>query len=234
VRRAALLLLLTSLPAGAFAAPPTLEIPAEIRPAGQYARLLPRTDGESVAYVGLSQVEPIPSDVLKDPRLFLLDTRGLAPGRYKFAAVAAGKTGEQTRADFAVVVGDAPPPGPTPPGPTPPAPDDALARSVQSAYGAETDPLKAQYAKGLAALYRQASADAFLSKVSTWGALFDAMRQAAVSTGVSGKLPGVQGVIANELRAKLPTDRAAALDGDGRAKAAALFARAALALEAVK
>lgn len=114
-----LLTLLAALVAAA--APPALVVPDEVRPTGQYVRVSPKTDAVAVAYVGLDGVEPIPSDVLKDGRLFLLDARGLAPGRYRFAAVAASKEGEQARADFVVVI-PGPPVPPTPPGPTPPVP----------------------------------------------------------------------------------------------------------------
>lgn len=106
---------------GAFAEPPSIDIPAEVRPSGQYARLQPKTDAVSVIYVGLDSVDAVPSDILKDGRLFLLDTRGLPAGRYRFAAVGAGKTGEEVRADFTVVVGTPPLP-PVPPGPNPPVP----------------------------------------------------------------------------------------------------------------
>lgn len=101
------------------AAPPDLEVPAEIRPAGQYVQFVPKTTAKAVTYIGLSNVDPVPAVVLKDQRLFLLDTRGLPQGRYRFAAV--GTLGdEQARADFAVVIGDAlPVPPPTPPGPVP-------------------------------------------------------------------------------------------------------------------
>lgn len=127
MRHAVAIFLLTS--AVAWADPPALDIPAEVKPSGQYVTLSPKTDATAVTYVGLDGVDPIPSAVLKDGRMFLLDTRGMAAGRYRFAAVAASKTGEQARADFAVVVGTPPPvppgpgPGPTPPGPTPPQPD---------------------------------------------------------------------------------------------------------------
>jgi hypothetical protein len=120
VRRTLSLLLLVALAGPLWAA--SLKIPAEVKPAGQYARVLPETDCLSVVYIGLDAVDPIPSDVLKDGRLFLLDCRGLAAGRYRFAAVGADKDGATVRADFAVLVGDAPP-GPAPgpgPGPTPP------------------------------------------------------------------------------------------------------------------
>ncbi len=103
----------------AWADPPTLVIPPEVRPTGQYVDLDPKTDAVSVTYVGMSNVDPVPSRRLFDKRAFLLDTRGLAEGRYLFAAIGAGKTGEQTRTDFTVIIGT---PGPVPPGPNPPVP----------------------------------------------------------------------------------------------------------------
>lgn len=118
MRYATLLLLFAS---PAFAAPPLIDIPPEVRPAGDYVLHMPKTDATSVTYVGLSGVDAFPSGLLKDPRMFALQTRGLQPGRYRFAAVAA-KDGEQARTDFVVLVGDAPtPPGPGP-DPMPPAP----------------------------------------------------------------------------------------------------------------
>src|SRR5690242_2957694 len=100
------ILLLLALTAGA--APPLLLIPAEIRPNGQYVKFAPETTCKSVVYVGLDKVEPLPQDLLRDGRIFLLDTRGLAAGRYRFAAVGAAADGEQARADFVIVIGDAP------------------------------------------------------------------------------------------------------------------------------
>jgi hypothetical protein len=119
----ALLAFLVLAPA-AWADPPDLKIDAEVRPSGQYVRMVPKTDAVAITYVGLDSLDPIPSDLLRDSKLFLLDTRGLKEGKYRFVAVAAGKTGEQARADFAVIIGT---PGPTPgPGPDPgpgPGPD---------------------------------------------------------------------------------------------------------------
>ncbi len=112
----------------AWADPPTLVIEPEIRPAGTYVRMTPKTDAVSVTYIGLSGIDPFPSEELKDGRRFLLNVRGLPEGRYLFAAVGAGKNGEQTRTDFTVVIGVNPPPvppgpnPPVPPGPTPPGP----------------------------------------------------------------------------------------------------------------
>jgi hypothetical protein len=105
----------------ALAAPPALDIPAEVRPVQGYARVSPKTDAVSVTYVSLDGLYPFPADELKDPRRFVLPVGGVKAGRYRYVAVAASKDGEQATAEFAVVVGDAPP-GPTPPGPTPPDP----------------------------------------------------------------------------------------------------------------
>lgn len=101
---AILLFVATSLAAD----PPKLTVPAEVTPAGEYARFTPQTDCVSVTYIGLSGVDAFPSEELRDSRRFLLPTRGLAAGRYRFAAVGASKDGEQVRADFVVVVGSVP------------------------------------------------------------------------------------------------------------------------------
>jgi hypothetical protein len=149
--------------ASVLADPPALEVPAELRPAGQYAELAPKTDAASVVYVGLDGVDPIPARVLKDPTVFLLDTRGLAAGRYRFAAVAASRSGEQTRRDFVLVVGDAPGPGPGPaprppdPAPQPPPPIPGNGLRVLVVY--ESADL-ARYPPGqLAVLYAKAVRD---------------------------------------------------------------------------
>lgn len=113
---------LVVLAAGAWAEPPRLEIPGELKAAGEYVTLIPNTDAVSVVYVGLSNVQPFPSEFLKDPRAFVLPTRGLPAGRYKFMAVGASKTGEQATQPFVVVLGD-PPPEPVPPTPIPPTPN---------------------------------------------------------------------------------------------------------------
>lgn len=113
------------------AAPPALEIPAEVRPAGEYVRFSPKTDALGITYVGLSGLDPFPSEELKDNKRFLLHVRGIAEGRYKFAAVGSSADGEHTRVDFVVVIGapvDPNPIVPPIPGPTPkPAPVDPTA-----------------------------------------------------------------------------------------------------------
>jgi hypothetical protein len=110
---------LFALAATAAAAPPTLDIPAEVRPVNGYVRFAPKTDGVSVTYVALDGVYPFPSDELKDARRFILPAAGLKDGRYRFVAVAAGKGGEQSQAEFSVLVGKEPAPPPIPPTPDP-------------------------------------------------------------------------------------------------------------------
>ncbi len=111
--------------ATAAASPPTLGLPAEVRPANGYARLSPKTDAVSVVYVALDGVYPFPSEELRDPRRFVLPAAGLSVGRYRFVAVAASKTGEQTQGEFVVVVerGGTPVPDPKPKDPPPPPAD---------------------------------------------------------------------------------------------------------------
>lgn len=113
---------LTAVLAGAaLGAPPKFTPPAEVVPVGGYASIDVEDAGvASVTYVGLDGEDPLPALMLKDPRDFVLPTRGLAAGRYRYAAVASSRTGEQTRADFVVVVGTPPKPDPKP---DPPRPD---------------------------------------------------------------------------------------------------------------
>ncbi len=105
-----------------FAAPPSVDVPAEIKAGGDYVTVVPKTDAKAITYIGVSGVEPFPSAFLKDPKAFVLPVRGLAAGRYTFAGVAS-LNDEHTAFKFVVVVGDAPPVPPTPPvPPVPPNP----------------------------------------------------------------------------------------------------------------
>lgn len=114
-----LLFLLAACGSPAQAAPPKLVIPAEVKPVGGYVRFTPDTDAVSVIYVSLDGLDPFPSEELKDPRRFLLPTAGVKDAKYRFVAIAASATGEQTRADFVVPIGTgtAPPTKPTDPPP---------------------------------------------------------------------------------------------------------------------
>jgi hypothetical protein len=144
------------------AAPPALKVPAEVKAEGEYVVVVPETDAVSVLYVALSGAESFPAAMLKDGKSFVLPVRGLAAGRYKFAAVAAGKTGEQARADFTVIVGTppTPPPGPTPgpTPPTPPRPDDGATGLRKASRDAAAGTPAAERAKLSAAQRSHASA----------------------------------------------------------------------------
>lgn len=108
--RAALALTLAaclSLPS--FAEPPKLKMPADTKATSGYVTIKPETNCATVTYIGLSGVDPFPSEELRDPTKFLLPVSGLARDKvYTFAAVGAinneGKV-EQVTAVFTVTVG---------------------------------------------------------------------------------------------------------------------------------
>lgn len=120
--RALFLLLCTMLFSPMEALSQDLGIPVEVRPAGQYVSIQPKGEAKKISYVGLSGVDAVPSMLLRDSRMFLLDTRGLASGRYRFAAIGSSGDEDHVRQDFVVVVGDSPTPTPVPPVPVPPTP----------------------------------------------------------------------------------------------------------------
>lgn len=109
------------------AAPPSVDFPNEIKANSDYVTIRPKTDAKQITYVGLSNTDPFPSAFLKDARDFVLPTRGLANGKYRFAGVAS-LNDEHTEFRFTVVVGDGkdtpipPSPGPQPTPPVPPSP----------------------------------------------------------------------------------------------------------------
>lgn len=231
MRRAALLLLL--LPATLRAQ--SVKLPAEVKIApGRLAAVKVEWDGDDVRWdvpEGLDcfrEYDP-------DPRVVRLRMIGYTPGRYRLLAVA-GKGGKLSEfGACVVVVGDAPPPGPgpLPPGPGP-TPDDPLYGKLQAAYAADASATKADDARKLAALYRQGAEIAGRADVTTWGHLFTVMADAARTLGVSDKLGAVQSALAAELSAKLPTERAKALDAPGRELAAVQFRRVATLLDALR
>ncbi len=214
------LALLALLVPGAAAAPPAVDIPPEVRPAGQYVLFAPRTDAVSVEYVGLDGVEPLPAALLKDARTFVLDTRGLARGRYRFVAVAAGGTGEQARAAFAVVVGD---PGPTPP----PGPDDALLSALRVAYAAETSPTKQADVRLLAAALREAAALADDARFGTHRQLNDALAAVTHARVPLPKLRPLREVVRSEFVRQFGEAGDQPLTADLRGRAKALLLRVA-------
>lgn len=126
-----LLSLLLAMPS--LAAPPSLEIPAEIKPSADYAVFAPdaKTTVKTITYIGLSGVDPFPSDLLRDPRAFVLPVRGLAAGRYRFVAVGS-LNDEHAKKEFAVIVGapSDPLPDPKPQPPVDPLPPAGIAKHL--------------------------------------------------------------------------------------------------------
>lgn len=112
-------ILAVAVAAAAFAGPPALDIPAEVKaPAAGYLTLKPKSDAASIVYIAPG-LDPFPSELLTDKTVLVVPVRGLAAGSYPCYAVGASKTGEQAVVQFTVVVGT-PTPGPGPgPGPTP-------------------------------------------------------------------------------------------------------------------
>jgi hypothetical protein len=95
---------------GAFALPPKIDVPVEVKPVDGWVRVVPVTDAVSVVYVPLDGLSPFPSEELRDPRRLIVPVHNAKEGRYRFVAVASSKTGEQVRVDFVVLVGTNPKP----------------------------------------------------------------------------------------------------------------------------
>jgi hypothetical protein len=200
----------------ALAAPPSLDIPAEIKSDEQYIRFTPKSDAKSIVYIGLSGLAPFPNEECKDSLRFLLPTQGVKAGRYRFAAIAASGTGEQVRKDFTVVFGESPPAPVDPFDPLPvdpPAPDpidakDPLRIAIQTAYNLEVSKTKDEDRIKLAAYYREAAKMATDTTLDTWEKMFQAL--AAKSKEMAGDplkvLTGVRRSIQTYLRQDLPID----------------------------
>lgn len=214
--------------APAVAAPPTLKVPAEVRASEEYVRFTPETDARSVVYVGLSGVDPFPSEELKDARRFLLNTRGLPEGRYLFTAVAASDTGEQARANFVVVVG-------TPPKPPGPGPTSPLADAVQKAFEKETSATKADDVKKLAAVFRQAAEKVTAAPATFTAGEFATLVAKSRTDAIDDRLPGVREPLSAEfVKLNLPDQPNVVLTAEHRAAIKTLLTTFATILEGLK
>lgn len=217
--------LLTS---AAYADPPKLDIPAEVKPSQGYAIVEPKTDAVSVTYVALDGVYPFPAKLLADKRTFVLPTNGLKVGRYRYVAVAANKTGEQSFTEFVVPIGDTLP-DPKPKPDTDPV--DPLTAAVQSAYTADASATKVADKAALAAVYL-ATAEV-VSDTPTAGHLFTIIKGAS-DARVKDRLKPVRAVFGAELAKTLPTDAASALTAEQKGETVKLLKRFASVLAEVK
>jgi hypothetical protein len=209
------------------AAPPTLEIPAEVKPSNGYVTLRPKTDAKAVTYVALDAIFPFPSDLLADKRMFVLPVQGLTPGRYRFVAVGS-LNDEHASVEFTVVVGTGPvPPAPVPPAPvpptppTPPVPVDPLVSKLKDAIQATGWKDAIALAAGFAKMRD------LLKPGTTWGEFFTAGNDALAKSVEGRTLPAqIAAILVAETKAaNLPTDPSAMILTDGVRTALDLYSR---------
>lgn len=107
--------------ATASAAPPTLELPAEVKgDPGAFVQVPAKTTGKTVQWKSIDPgLNLFPVELLKDTKTAVVTAA--KPGRYRIIAVTAAGDELSPFAETVVVVGEAPP---TPPGPNPPTPPD--------------------------------------------------------------------------------------------------------------
>jgi hypothetical protein len=144
----------------------------------------------------------------------------VAPAAGRFRIIVIAQDGSSSR--VVVVVGDAPaPPNPRPPVP----PADPLKTKLKAAYDADPAPAtaKAESAKDLAALYRQAALLVAKPDVATAGDLLARVKTAASSLVGVDALKGVRAAVAGELSGLFPAD--GPLTDAQRQKAAELFSK---------
>ncbi len=98
------------------AAPPTLDIPAEVKATpGQWVTISPKTDAVSVVYVSLDGLAPFPNAELKDARKLIAFVSVADKDKiFRFVAVGSSATGEQLTVPFSILTGAAPAPPPKP------------------------------------------------------------------------------------------------------------------------
>lgn len=213
----------------AFAQPPKLVIPSEVKPVDGFASVKPDTDSVSIVYISLDGLTQFPSDLLKDARYLVVPTKGEKAGKYRFIAVASSKTGEQVRVDFVIVVGNPPPlPDPTPV----PDPTDPFTKSLLDAFGKESSPDKSKYVAALSSLYKMAATTTVNDpSVKTVGDLFNDLKVASPALLPPDAIPLIRKVVGDRLNKSIGQSPTSPID---RALVAKELAAVASALEGVK
>lgn len=217
MRTVLLLLLLTATPA--WAAPPEVS-PVPAPPAAAWTEL--RVPAGEVVVLSAAPASEWDADPV--PHTF-------EAGKYAVFLLQKGEsrkvvvTGpDKGRTRLVLVAGDGP--GPVPPKP-PPA--DPLADRLRAAFAADADAKKAEHAKDLAELYRQAATLAGKAELTTSGELLARVRAASSALVGADALKAVRKEVAAELAALLPAD--AALTDEQRKAVADLFGRLAKILD---
>lgn len=116
----------------AWAEPPPLKIPADLKPVAGYIRFTPETTAKSVLYLALDDAYPFPSEELKDTRRFILPVMGLKDGTYRFFAIGS-LNDEMSVTPFSVVIGKGTPADPPKDSPKDP-PKEPIPPPVGSTY----------------------------------------------------------------------------------------------------
>ena len=119
---ASLVLLACAALAPLAAAPPTLELPAEVKgEPGAFVQVPAKTDGKVVQWKAIDAgLNLFPVDLLRDTKTAVVTAA--KAGRYRLIAVTAKGDELSPFAETLIVIGDAPQPPPVPPGPNPPEP----------------------------------------------------------------------------------------------------------------
>ena len=207
------------------AGPPAVDLPAEVtaRP-GRLVTLTAETDGRHVRWALASDAADLVPFPGQKTALFCSPH----PGRYVVFAWTAAGDEPSAAARCVVVVGD---PAPVPP---PPGPADPLAAEFGRLFAADDTPGKAAHLAQLAALYQEAVTFAARPEVRTAGDLAARIRTAAATLLPADALTAIRQRIADEIVEHLPVESDRPLDAATRSAAAALFARIATSLEAVR
>ena len=215
-----LLLLLT--------APPTVELPAEVRAQpGRLVTLSARSTGRVIRWALASDeadLVPFPGG---QTALFC----AAKPGRYLVLAWTATEDLPSEAARCVVIISEVPP---VPPKPPDPEPVDPLTRDFRRLYLEDSTPGKRQHLAQLAVLYREAVRFAERPEIQTAGELAHRIRQASASLLPVDALIPLRKRIAEEISRLLPIDSDQLLDSTRRATAAQLFARIATSLEGLQ
>jgi hypothetical protein len=221
------LLCLLALPAQA----QTVEVPAEVKAEPGMIVVPAQTAGKEVRwYAPDPGLQVIPSSLLKDSKTAVCIA--LKPGRYRLVAYTALADVPSEPAVCVVVVGNAPGPVPPPPDPDDSVAKDPLYQKLLPVYAADVTPGKADKAKQLAAVYRNAGAVTLNDpSITTLGRFYEVVSVASKQLVPPPALDAVRNAVAADHKAVLGERYDAPLDANAKAKVAAQFARVAAILE---
>lgn len=239
----ALLAFVLLFPAAAFAEPPEITLPKEIKgEACDWIVVTAKTGGKKVRWVSMTQgLRIFPTHLLQDSHACVV--MASKPGKYRLLAYTAAADEPSDPATCTIVLeGDAPPvpPGPTPPppvppGPTPPPPGpvDPLTAKVQAALASDPGTVaeKATYAAALSGFYAAMAKHVATDQVATVGDLLSDYRAAIPSVLPEGAIPATRRTCGAEVATLAGDDAERKIDAALKAKLVELFTKLSKALE---